>query len=154
MSWPPVAADLYIHGAPESYFTGVAAGTITAALLAALGECGTALAPRAGGPPEDWTWTSASGQEEATRDVCIVAAAALSYTQGLVLPVQQTVDGDRTYNDRASEVRAKWARMGTSGVRPAAPLYAGLVDATASTTEGAARGWYTAFGSQNDEVEA
>lgn len=150
MAWPPIEADLYIHGAPAAYFAGVSAGTIEAALLGALGELGRALGPRVGGSPEDWTWTSAAGQEEATSDVCEVAAAKLSFAQGLVLPVQQTVDGDRTFNDRARVIRAKWAAMGTPGTRPAAPLYVGLVDATPAVVEDAPRGWYTPFG--EDEV--
>jgi hypothetical protein len=157
MAWPPVAADLYRHGAPSGFFDGVQAATITAALSASLGECGRALSPRVGGAPEDWTFTSAAGQEEATRDVCQVAAGELAFSLGLVLPVQQTVDGDRTFNDRVRAVRERWRRMGTPGGKDpskAEPLYAGLVDATPSVTEGKARGWSTPFSEVNDEVEA
>lgn len=150
MSWPPVAADLYIHGAPESYFAGVAGGTITAAILGAVGQLSRKVQARAGGPASSWTWTDSAGQEEATRDVCVVAAAALSFSQGLVLPVQQTVDGDRTFNDRARAVEKLWTDMGTSK----APLYSGLTDATADVIEGQSRGWYTPLGDQADGVEA
>jgi hypothetical protein len=157
MAWPPVAADLYRHGAPQEFFSGVSAAAISAAGLAALGECGAALSPRVGGPPEEWTFTSTSGQEDATRDVCKVWAAELTFALGLVLPVQQTVDGDRTFNDRAKAVRERWRRMGTPGGKDpskAEPLYAGLVDATPAVTEGKARGWSTPFSEVNDEVEA
>jgi hypothetical protein len=148
--WPPVAADLYIHGAPESYFAGVSGGTITAAILGAMGQLSRKVQGRAGGPASSWTWTDPTGQEEATRDVCVVAAAALSFTQGLVLPVQQTVDGDRTFNDRARAVEAMWSDMGASK----APLYSGLVDTTVDVIEGKSRGWYTPLGAQADGVEA
>lgn len=160
MSWPPVAADLYRHGAPQSVFTidgVVQSAAISAALSAALGELGRCLSPRVGGAPEDWTFTSAAGQEEATRDVCQVAAGELSFSLGLVLPVQQTVDGDRTFNDRVKAVRERWRRMGTPGGKDPSksePLYAGLVDATPLVTEGKVRGWYTAFDDVNAEVEA
>lgn len=151
MSWPPVAADLYVHGADDSYFAGVAAGTITAHLSAALGKLSRKVGPRVGGPASSWTWTDTAGQEDATADVCIVAASTLAIRCGLTLPGE---GADPQWLKKASEVEALWDRMGTVGRVPAEPLYAGLVDATPLVTEGAARGWYTAFDAANDEVEA
>lgn len=151
MAWPPVAANMYTHGAPSSYFTGVSGGDITAAIQAAYGELATALGPRCGGDPASWTWTHTAGQETVTRDVCRVAAADLAETHGLVLPGE---GADPTWAKRATAIRELWARMGTVGVRPAAPLYAGLVDATPNTTEGEARGWVTLYADANVEAEA
>ncbi len=153
MTWPPVAADMYTHAAPSGYFTGVSGGDITKALLAAYGELATALGPRCGGDPASWTWEHAAGKETATRDVCRVAAADLTETHGLSLP-SIGEGGDVTWVRRAASIREMWTRMGTVGKRPAAPLYAGLVDATPDTTEGAARGWYTPFDEQVGGIEA
>lgn len=138
MSWPPVAANLYTHGAPTSYFVGVSGGDVTAAIQAAYGELATLLAPRCGGDPASWTWTHTAGQETATRDVCRVAAADLAMTHGLVLPGE---GADPQWAARAQALRDLWSRMGSPGMRPAQPLYAGLVDATPLVTEGAPRGW-------------
>ena len=140
MAWPPVAADLYVHGPAASYFTGLAAGVVPGAILAAYGELATALGPRCGGDPASWTWAHTAGQEAATRDVCTVAVSWIVLNHGLTLPDTN----DTAWLTRAEAVRAMWTRMGTPGVRPAAPLYAGLADATPDTTEGAARGWSTA----------
>ena len=145
MAWPPVAADLYAHGAPASYFTttpAISGDTISAAIRAAYGELATALSPRCGGDPALWTWTHTAGQEAATRDVALVAAADLAESQGLVLPGEGS---DPSWIKKAQAVREKWARMGTPGTRPAAPLYSGLVDATSGVTEGAPRGWSSAL---------
>ena len=145
MAWPPVAADLYAHGAPSSYFSttpAISSDTISAAIRAAYGELATSLSPRCGGDPASWTWTHTAGQEQATRDVCLVAAADLAESQGLVLPGE---GADPSWIKKAEAVRAKWSRMGTPGTRDAAPLYAGLVDATPDTTEGAPRGWSVAL---------
>lgn len=145
MAWPPVAADLYVHGAPESYFTttpAISADTISAAIQRALGKLSRLVGPRAGGPAASWTWTDSAGQEDATGDVVTVAAAALALAHGLVLPGE---GADPQWAKKAEAIEALWSRMGTPGVRPAEPLYSGLTDATPSTTEGAPRGWSVAL---------
>lgn len=147
MAWPPVAADLYAHGAPESYFSGVAAGDITAAIGAAYGELATELAPRCGGDPASWTWAHAAGKETATRDVCRVAASDLAVTHGLVLPGE---GADPHWIKRAETIRTRWVAMGSNK----APLYAGLEDATPDTLEGKTYGWATAAPYGPEEAEA
>jgi hypothetical protein len=144
MSWPPVAADLYAHGPPASFWTGVPGGSISAALSRAVGKLSRKVGPRAGGPASEWTWTDAAGQEDATGDVCTVAASYLALQFGLILPGEGT---DPAWLTKAAEIEKLWSRMGTPGGRDNAssePLYAGLADATPDTTEGAARGWSTA----------
>lgn len=136
MAWPPVAADLYAYAAPESYFAGVAGAAITAALGAAFGELSTSLSSRVGGDPASWTWEHASGQAQATRDVCIVAGSSLAMATGIVLPGEGS---DPHWVAWAKSTRALWRDMGAFS----APLYAGLVDATTGTLEGRARGWST-----------
>ena len=141
MSFTLTTADLYAHGAPESYFVGVPSGTITAALAKALGSCSRKLAPRVGGPASSWTFTDAAGREDCAGDCAIVAASALALTQGITLPGE---GADPQYVARAAAVEALWSRMGTPGVTDpskAEPLYAGVVDATPDVTKGAARGW-------------
>lgn len=147
MAWPPVAADLYVHGAPESYFTGVPAGTITAAGEAAYGELATELAPRCGGDPASWTWAHTAGQAHATRDVCMIWGHALAVSNGLVLPGE---GADPHWVKRAEAIRARWVAMGSNK----APLYAGLVDATPDTLEGKTYGWATAAPYGPEEAEA
>ncbi|RTL09248.1 MAG: hypothetical protein EKK62_03145 [Acidimicrobiia bacterium] len=149
MAFSVTTSHLYTHGAPENYFDGVDAGVLTAKVGAARGECSRMLSPRAGGPLASWTFTDPDGEEECRRDIITVAAADIALHCGLTLPGE---GADPQWVARAAEVRKLWSRMGTVGVRDAEPLYAGLADATADVTEGAARGWYTPFESQ--EVEA
>lgn len=141
MAFAVSTADLYAHGAPESYFEGVPAGTITAALAKALGTCSRKLAPRVGGPASIWTFTDAAGREDCAGDVAIVAASALALTQGITLPGE---GADPQYVARAAAVEARWSRMGTPGTTDPSlsePLYSGLVDATPDKSEGSPRGW-------------
>lgn len=153
MAFTVDTSDLYAHGAPESYFSGVDAGDISKALAKALGSCSRKLAPRVGGPASSWTFTDAAGREDCAGDVAIVAASALALTHGLTLPGE---GADPQYAKRAEAVEALWSRMGTPGTldtSKAEPLYAGLVDATPAVTEGAARGWYEDAGFANAGAE-
>ncbi len=147
MAFTVAAADLYAHGAPESYFDGVPDASITAALAKALGTCSRKLSPRVGGPASSWSFTDAAGREDAAGDVAIVAAAALALAHGLTLPGE---GADPQYAKRAEAVQELWSRMGTpgslgtssrAGASEAEPIYAGLVDATPDHEEGAPRGW-------------
>ena len=151
MAFTVETADLYTHGAPESYFDGVAAPVLAAAVSAARGECSRKLAPRVGGPLASWTFTDPDGEEECRRDIVIVAGADLALSQGLTLPGE---GADPQWVAKAAAIRKLWSRMGTVGERDAEPLYSGLTDATPNTTEGAARGWVTLYADVNAEVEA
>jgi hypothetical protein len=153
MAWPPVLADLY-RAAPESYFDGVSDGDQEEAIAAAYGELATALSPRCGGDPAEWTWTHTAGQAVATRDVATVAAYNLTLSHGLTLPGE---GADPVFVRRGEAVMAKWRRMGTVGETDRSkvePLYSGLVDSTPLVTEGAALGWYTPHEEQAGGVEA
>lgn len=144
MAFTVTAADLYAHGAPESYFTGVPSGSITAALAKALGTCSRKLAPRVGGPASSWTFTDTAGREDCAGDIAIVAASALAVSQGITLPGE---GADPQYVARALACEARWSRMGTPGTPDPSlsePLYSGLVDATPSVSEGSPRGWAAA----------
>src|SRR4051812_10682085 len=124
MAFSVLAADLYAHGAPESYFSGVPGASITAALAKALGTCSRKLAPRVGGPAASWTFTDATGREDCAGDVCVVAASALALVHGLTLPGE---GADPQYVKRAEAVESLWSRMGTPGEKDsskAEPLYA------------------------------
>jgi hypothetical protein len=147
MAFTVAAADLYAHGAPESYFDGVPEASIAAALAKALGTCSRKLSPRVGGPASGWTFTDTAGREDCAGDVAIVAASALALAHGLTLPGE---GADPQYAKRAEAVQELWSRMGTpgskgtsarSGESEAEPLYAGLVDTTPDHEEGAPRGW-------------
>ena len=151
MAFTVQTADLYTHGAAQSYFSGVGAGVLAAAVSAARGECSRKLAPRVGGPLATWTFTDPDGEEECRRDIVIVAAADLALSQGLTLPGE---GADPQWIAKAAAVRKLWSRMGTPGERDAEPLYAGLVDATPLIEEGAARGWYTPPEEQSGGIEA
>lgn len=149
MAFTVETADLYTHGAPETYFSGVSSPVLAAAVSAARGECSRKLAPRAGGPLASWAFSDPDGEEECRRDIITVAAADLALSQGLTLPGE---GADPQWVAKAASVRKLWSRMGTVGERDAEPLYSGLTDATPDVTEGAARGWYTPF--ETSEVEA
>jgi hypothetical protein len=143
MAFVVTAADLYAHGAPESYFSDVDAGNISKAVAKALGECSRKLAPRVGGPASSWTFTDSAGREDCAGDVAIVAASALALAFGLTLPGE---GADPQYAKRAAAAQGLWSRMGTPGDKDpskAEPLYSGLVDATPNVSEGSARGWST-----------
>ena len=134
-------ADLYAHGAPESYFSGVPSGSVTAALAKAMGTCSRKLAPRVGGPASSWTFSDSTGREDCAGDCCVVAASALALAHGLTLPGE---GADPKYEARAQAVIELWSRMGAPGHKDPSksePLYAGLVDATPAVIEGAARGY-------------
>jgi hypothetical protein len=143
MAFTLTAADLYLHGARQSYWTGVDAGAISAALSAALGECSRKLSPRVGGPAAQWSFSDPAGEEECKRDVCIVAMANLIMSQGAVLPSEST---DQIWVDQAQSVRKLWSKMGAPSIEPdSEPLYSGLADSTPAVTEGAAGGWSTPY---------
>jgi len=146
MAFSLTTADLYAHGAPESYFSGVPSASITEALLASLGTCSRKLRPRVGGPASSWTFTDDAGRASCAKDCAIVAASALALAHGLTLPGE---GADPQYAKRAEAVEALWSRMGTPGgadPSKAEPLYSGLVDATPNVSEGSARGWSTDAG--------
>lgn len=141
MAFSVTTADLYAHGAPESYFSGVPSGSITAALSKALGTCSRKLAPRVGGPASSWTFSDSTGREDCAGDVCVVAASALALAHGLTLPGE---GADPKYEARAQAVIELWSRMGAPGDKSPSksePLYAGLTDATPAVIEGHARGY-------------
>ena len=155
MAFSVVASDLYAHAAPEAYFgeAGVSSEAITKALLASLGTCTRKLRPRVGGPASSWSFSDDAGREDAARDVCIHAFAALALAFGLTLPGE---GADPQYLARARAVDERWSRMGTPGgadPSKAEPLYEGLVDATPLVTEGAPRGWSSNPGMVPDSGE-